>query len=132
MNDKQKKEKILVSIDVSVIEELTKDGSKIQDKIRTALSGLLAKEEKQGIEFMKGEIKQRHSMRQVLQLLKVIEGQGKKIEIPFPNERPLMLLDYGNKKSQPKIITLDTVADLYHYLQDVWIQSVIAGLCTSI
>ncbi|GAH94248.1 unnamed protein product [marine sediment metagenome] len=120
MTEKPKKKKIKVSIDIDLIERLTRNGTSIQDKIRYGL-----KELEEGKRELNWKQSIRVSIKQIEQILELCSRQGLKMEIPFPSIRPLMLVDYQHGK-QPKILRFPNLNDVYEYLENAWREAIMA------
>ncbi|GAI60263.1 unnamed protein product [marine sediment metagenome] len=120
MTERTKKKKIKVSIDIDLIERLTADGTSIQDKIRNGLK--ILEEGKLGLN---GKQPIRVSMTQIQRMLELCLREDLKMELPFPEIRPLMLIDYEHGK-EPKILRFLSLFDVYEYLENAWREAIMA------
>jgi len=121
--------RITVRLDVSLIECVTRDGKTISEAIRTALE-FYNKADKSDILTMAGKevlerARVRVSMKQIERMLELCSRQDHKLELPFPDDRPLMLVDYQPGK-QPKILRVSSLSDVYEYLENAWHEAIMA------
>lgn len=117
--NKAKEKRITVRLDSKLVDSLTKDGKTISTVVRTALMGL-------------GGTKSRSSLKQVMRVLELCKKQGLCFEIPFPDDRPLLIVDYGKSGRDPQLIRVSSLSEGIEYLESAWRQAVIEGLSTSI
>jgi len=128
INNKKEKKKVLVTLYVEDIERLTTNGTTIQDVIRIALE-LFEKKDRPDLSEVE-KIKTRVTMKLIVQVMKICQDQGLKIEVPNPRDTPRLIIDYGKNGKEPKIIRVKSLADVYNYLENAWRKSVIDSKVT--